>query len=310
MKKLIKNKTVAYIISIFCMFLWGSAFPTVKLTYQNLNIQANDYYSMILVAGLRFFLAGIFCLIILLIKEKDRLIEFKTNFFYLLKLSILVISLGYFFFYIGTGNTTGMKSALITSSSTFLVVIFSHFMLKDEEFNVYKFIAIILGLLGVILSNLNKNFDVSFKLVGEGFMLINSVLGALGTIYVKKVGNKVSPFVSTSGQLLLGGAALILVGYIFNDNILRFNLSSILLIAYGAFISCVAFTLWYIVLCEYKASEIAFLRLFIPFFGTLLSYIFLGEKLSFGIVIGLILVILGIIIVNRADKLRIRNVNR
>lgn len=310
MSKLIKNKTAAYLISIFCMFLWGSAFPTIKLTYENLNIQSNDYYSMILVAGLRFFLAGIFCLIILIIKDKNRIVEFKSNLGYLIKLSILVISLGYFFFYIGTGNTTGMKSALITSSSTFLVVIFSHFMLNDEKFNIYKLIAIILGLLGVVFSNINKNFDLSFSLIGEGFMLINSILGALGTIYVKRKGARISPYVSSSGQFLLGGAALIIVGLLLNKNVINFNLNAILLIIYGAFISSAAFSLWYTVLSEYKASEVAFLRLFIPFFGTILSFIFLGEKLSFGIVIGLVFVILGILIVNKSEKLRILNVNR
>lgn len=133
MSNILKKKSIAYLISIFCMFLWGSAFPTIKLTYVELNIGKGDYFSMIFVAGLRFFLAGVIVFILMLIFDNKSKIEFKTKFWKLLVLSLIVTTFGYLFFYIGTGNTSGMKSALITSLSTFLVVIFSHYfyMMKN-----------------------------------------------------------------------------------------------------------------------------------------------------------------------------------
>lgn len=302
MTKLIKNKKYAYIISIFCMFLWGSAFPTIKLTYQELNIGPSDYFAMVLVAGIRFFTAGLIVLFIMYLFDRKSISQLKSKFPYLFKLGFLVITLGYFFFYIGTGNTSGMKSALLTSSSTFLVVIMSHFLLKNESFNKYKFIAIILGLTGVVLSNIDKSFDFSFLLIGEGFMLINSLLGAYGTIYVKKKSKNVSPFASAAGQFLYGGFMLMVLGIILNTNTLIFTPKAILLILYGGIISSVAFSLWYLILSHYKASEVTFLRLFIPFFGTFLSAIILGESLSLGILVGLTFVILGIIVINKSKQ--------
>ena len=127
MRELIKDKKWAYIISIFCTFLWGSAFPTVKLTYRELGIQAGDTSEMILVAGIRFFLAGLLVVFIMSFLDRKNLHQLKTNFPYLLKLGLIVVTFGYLFFYVATGNTSGMKSALISSSSTFFVVIFSHF---------------------------------------------------------------------------------------------------------------------------------------------------------------------------------------
>lgn len=307
MTETLKKKPIAYLISIFCMFLWGSAFPTIKLTYQELNIGNGDYYSMIYVAGLRFFMAGLIVFILMLFFDKKNIHQFKTHFSKLLILSLIVTTFGYLFFYIGTGNTTGMKSALITSLSTFLVVIFSHYFLKDERFNRYKFIAIILGILGVIITNINKEFNLDFKFTGEGFMLLNSILNALGTIYVKKYLNRVSPFVVSSAQFLFGSVFLIIFGYFGMQNTLIFTGKSILLIIYASLISSIAFTLWYFILKQYKASEIAFLRLFIPFFGTFLSAILLGEKLSIAILIGLVFVIFGIIIINRHKNYEIKN---
>lgn len=301
MQKLLKNKWFAYAISIFCMFLWGSAFPAIKLTYNELNIQGGDYFAMMFVAGIRFTIAGILVLILMFIFDRKNVNQMITKFPYLLKLGIIVTTLGYLFFYIGTGNTSGMKAAILTSLSTFLVVIFSHFFL-DERFDVFKFIAILLGLLGVIISNLNKEFNWSFTLLGEGFMFINAVLGAFGTIYAKRKSNSVSAFAQSSGQFLYGGILLMLIGYFMLKTPLVFTFNSVLLLLYGGFLSATAFTLWYMVLKEYKASEIAFLRLFIPFFGTFLSAFILGEEITWGIIVGLLFVIIGIVILNKTRK--------
>lgn len=301
MEKILKQKKYAYLLSIFCMFLWGSAFPVVKLTNLELNINSNDIFAIIYIAGIRFFLAGVFLFIFISIKSRKELKLLKHNFLYLFELGLLVITFGYFFFYIGTANTTGMKSALFTSSSTFLVVIFSHFLLKDERFNNTKLIAIILGLSGVIISNIDKGFEFSFTILGEGFMLINAILGALGTIFVKKYGNSIPSFIQSCGQFLYGGLLLLLIGYIGNSKNIDFTLTSLILISYGAIISSLAFSLWYYILKYYEASKISFLRLFIPFFGTFLSAIFLGEKISFSIIIGLLLIIIGIIIINKKN---------
>ncbi|MFM1539676.1 EamA family transporter, partial [Helcococcus bovis] len=107
MNKIIKNRFSAYLLAILCMFLWGSAFPTIKTTYKILNIGANDYFSMIYVAGLRFFLAGLIVLILMSFFDRKNMVQLKTNFLFLLKIGLIVISFGYLFFYIGTGNTSG-----------------------------------------------------------------------------------------------------------------------------------------------------------------------------------------------------------
>ena len=294
-----KNKKLAYFISIFCMFLWGSAFPTIKTTYKIMGIHSNDYFSMIFVAGIRFLIAGLIILLIMYFIDRKNIRQLKTEFPYLLKLSILVVSLGYFLFYIGTGNTTGMQASIISSSSTFLVIILAHFLLPNERFNKYKLIAIFLGLLGIILSNINKEFTFTFSLIGEGFLVISAFTMALGTILVKKNTKNISAFAKSCGQFLYGAIPLILIGYFGMEHSLNYTIEAFLLIFYGGIISSVAFTLWYLILREYKASEISFIRLFIPFFGTFLSAVLLKEQVNIWIIFGLLLVIIGIYIINR-----------
>lgn len=294
-----KNKKIVYLISIFCMFLWGSAFPTIKTTYKLMGISSNDYFSMIFVAGIRFLIAGLIILLIMYFIDRKNIHQLKTEFPYLLKLSILVVSLGYFLFYIGTGNTTGMQASIISSSSTFIIIILSHFLLPNERFNKYKLIAIFLGLSGIVLSNINKELIFDFSLIGEGFLSISSFTMALGTILVKKNTKNISAFAKSCGQFLYGSIPLIIIGYVGMEHRLVYTIESFLLIFYGGIISSVAFTLWYLILRQYKASEISFMRLFIPFFGTFLSAVLLKEQINIWIIFGLLLVILGIYIINR-----------
>ena len=51
-----KTKNVL-IISLICTLLWGSAFPVIKISYEKLRIPAEDIFSKIYFAGLRFFIA-------------------------------------------------------------------------------------------------------------------------------------------------------------------------------------------------------------------------------------------------------------
>jgi drug/metabolite transporter (DMT)-like permease len=59
--------------SLLVTFLWGSAFPIIKLSYAHLNIGPDDIGKQILFAGYRFFLAAIIIFLMFsLWKKKNR----------------------------------------------------------------------------------------------------------------------------------------------------------------------------------------------------------------------------------------------
>ncbi len=302
MKDLIKNKKYAYMVALFCMLLWGSAFPVLKISYQELNMLPEDNMSRMYFAGIRFLLAGLLVLVYSLAFKRQEIKESKIDWKFLIFLGFLQTTLQYLFFYIAVANTSGVKSSILQSASTFLVVIFSHFAFKDDKMSKNKVYALIFGFLGILIANLDKGFDLSFKLQGEVFMLISSTLGALGTIVVKKYGKDMSPFVLTSAQMIIGSIILIVVGRWGMTAPLAFTAKAYGLLLYSAFLSALAFVLWYQLLQNYKAGEISVLRLFIPMFGAILSTIFLKESMTINLVLGLILVIIGIYVLNRPAK--------
>lgn len=302
MEKIFQNKKTAILIALFCMLLWGSAFPVLKISYQELGIVPSDYMSKIYFAGLRFFLAGIIVIFYgkFITKEKVR---FKDlDFKFLLLIGLIQTTFQYLFYYIALGNTTGIKASILQSASTFMMVLLAHFFFKDDRMNRYKLIALLFGFLGIIVANISKGFDMNFKITGEGFMLISSTLGAIGTIIVKKKGSKMSPIVMTCGQMILGSIILLIVGKLGMKGSLNWTPLSIGLLIYSGFISSTAFTLWYFLLKYNKAGEIAVYRLFIPIMGAMLSAIFIpGEGFTVNLISGLILVVIGIYILNRGD---------
>ena len=77
------SKLKTYTLALFAMFLWGSAFPVLKLTYESFNIAANDYYSKLLVAGIRFLMAGIIVFIYMYFTKKEQVKYFKSNLFFI-----------------------------------------------------------------------------------------------------------------------------------------------------------------------------------------------------------------------------------
>lgn len=292
------NKFKTYILALFAMLLWGSAFPVLKLTYEAFSIQGSDYANKMYIAGIRFFLAGLMVFIYVMIRNRKLLHQYKDNLKFILIVGILSTTINYLFFYIGVGNTSGVKSSILQSSSTFLTVIFAGFML-DEPLNSKAIIALIFGFLGVTIANITKGFDWGFSLQGEGFVLLTGITSAIGTIVVKKYCQNISALVLTSGQMLLGSVLLLVLGYFTSENQMTINTYGIGLLLYSALLSALAFTIWYRLLSENPASEISFLRLFIPIFGALLSFLVLGEPLSIYLLIGLIFVVLGVYLINK-----------
>lgn len=309
MKKFFTQKINILILSLICMALWGSAFPSVKIGYDLLNIETADIFSKIYFAGLRFFLAGIMIFLLHRIIYKKRAKIRKEDIKYIALFGLIQTTIQYFFFYIGIANTTGIKSAILQSGSTFFTVIVSHFLYDDDKLNFGRILSLILGFAGVIFVNLGKDFDLNFKLIGEGFLLFTAIMATIGTIYGKSLGGRnINPFASSGGQMLLGSLPLILVGKVgMGGRSLGFTWQSILILFYLAFVSTTAFTIWYLLVQYNPPGEVSVYRLFIPVFGAIFSVLLLpGEVFTKNILIGLLLVIGGIVVLNIDSRKKVK----
>lgn len=303
MLEIFKEKKIAILFTLFAMLLWGSAVPTIKTTYAEMNVSSSDTGAQILIAGIRFFLAGLLGFVYYLTVNKNRVNKKTIDWKYIIILSLIQTFVQYLIYYIGMINTSGIKASIIQAMNSFIVVILSAIMLPSEKINRTTIFAIVLGTFGIVIANGGfGNIGTGFTLLGEGFILIATTFNALSAVYVRKYGANQNEFFVTAAQFVIGSIPLIIIGLIMNKTNIVFTPLAIILLIYGAFISATAYVIWNTVLKYHAAGEMGMYKLFIPIFGSMLSVLILNESFTINLLIGLILVIFGSLILNINKK--------
>lgn len=294
-----KKQTMILLALIACI-LWASAFPTIKALYAEVNI-GSSVGAKLLLAGMRFTLSGILILGFYAIRHKKfpSLVKGRIRLEVTL-LGLIQTGMLYLMFYIGVYNTTGMKSAILTQVSIFMVVVMSHFIYHDDKMHRGKIAGLVMGLIGIIIVNIGGLSTAeglfNFSMTGEGFLILAGVFSTMGTFYVKRLSKAVNPVLLNGWQMMLGGMMLLIAGILTSEGALKMvTLEAYLLFGYLVLISSGAFSLWFILLQKNKASELAMVRFTIPIMGSVFSAIFIpGEDFTVMILVALGLVAFGI----------------
>lgn len=299
-----KNKWPVIAIAIFCSILWGSAFPVLKVSYEEIQI-APQASAKVVFAGLRFLVAGIIVLFLLFLTSPKSVLIKKKQILILIILGLFQTAIQYFFFYNGLAKVSGMQGAILSSSGTFFTVMLAHFFYKNDSLDWRKLIGIVAGFSGIIVANWGQQFELSFSLTGEGFMIFAALSGAIGTIMAKELAAGIHPFALTGWQLTIGAAIMLLFGIPQLEEVpFTFNAVGAGLFIYSAILSSLAFALWYSILKYNKAGELSIYKFIIPVSGTVLSAMFIpGESINLSIIGAICLVAIGIISINYKSKL-------
>lgn len=304
-EKFLQKTSVVCLVAGICSFLWGSAFPCIKIGYELFSVPSEDTASQILFAGIRFTIAGILSVIFGSITKRKVLIPRKTDLLPVCILSLFQTILQYFFFYIGLSNTSGIKSSVIIGANVFVVIFVSALIFKTEKITAKKIIGSIVGFAGIILINLTGLTDGSIKITGEGFIFLSTVAYAVSSGLMKNYSKKHDTVLLSGYQFVFGGIVMTASGYLMGGIIRPDGTSAILMLLYLAFISAAAYSLWSTLLKYNDVSKVAIFGFMNPMFGFILSAILLNERSeAFGIkgILAIILVCTGIFIVNKKEK--------
>lgn len=298
-EKFYTNKWGILLSACGATFLWGSAFPLVKLSYEALEITPNEIGEQILFAGYRFFLASLFILFFLLVTKRSKPLK-KNNMKTLAFIGFFQTFLQYILFYLGLSLSTGIQGSIIAGTTSFFQILFAHYMYKDDLLSWRKVLGLIIGFTGVIFVNITKgslNLDVG---IGEILLLLAMMSSAFGNILAKKGSVKMDVASLTSYQMLVGSIGLLGIGiFLAGFFPLTFTIQSFLMLVYLSLLSAIGFILWNNLMKFNKVGEVSIFLFLIPVFGVFLSGILLYEPIHIFVLIGLGFVASGIIIVNR-----------
>ncbi|MCQ2479372.1 MAG: DMT family transporter [Clostridia bacterium] len=301
-EKNIFNKNLSFtLLAIAATALWGTAFPGIKLGYEWFGI--SDTGSKLLFAGIRFIIAGTMVLLVYIIRYKKFPVLQNKEIKPVLLLALIQVAGDYFFYYLGLSVTSGGVAAVVNSFDTFCAVIMVSLFFKNDKLTVQKIVGCIIGLTGIVLINIRGGSDISFKLTGEGFILISALFSTFGVIINKKAALEINPVMLTGYYLLIGGAILTAIAIPLKGHISFNNVKADLCLVYLSMVSALAFLIWSGLLKYNNVSKTSVFKLMTPIFGNVFSALALGENIfTPAHLISVLLVATGIGIVNYQKK--------
>jgi len=287
--------------------LWGSAFPFIKLSYASLDIRPEEIGEQMLFAGYRFLLAGLLILTLFMFMKRD--MKFKpATALPLLKIGLFQTFLQYVLFYIGLSYSTGIQGSIIAGTTSFFQILLAHFLYPDDRMNRLKIAGLMVGFTGVIFANWpSGKYEIDFG-IGEIMLMLAMLAGAYGNILAREGSAKMEVIYLTAYQMILGSLGLVAIGA-FTVGVVpfSFDIKSILMLVYLAFLSAAGFILWNNVMKYNQVGKVSLYLFLVPVFGVILSSLMLDEPLHYFVIGGLILVVAGIVLVNRPARKTAKN---
>jgi len=295
---LLTRPPVVIALVLICSLLWGSAFPLLKIGFKLLQIEENTGGKLYF-AAYRFLLAGLMIFTGLAVLRKPVLLSRGKDYAVLLVVGLLQTTLQYILFYVGLSHTNGMKAAIIVGSGSLYLALFSHWWMGDDRLTKWKVIGLILGFTGIVLVNFRPGqltFDFSVR--GEGFLLLGALCSTLAILLVKKSSKRFYPPLMVAYQLTLGSIVLLIIAFGMEaPTVLPYTHETALLLIYLAFVSAVAFSLWYVLVKYNQLSKMAVYRFMIPVCGVFLSAAILAtESLNRTALVALAFVSIGMVL--------------
>ena len=287
-------KLLDYLLLILLALIWASAFFNIKI--------ATYSFGPITIAFLRVFFGAIPVLLLCYYK-KIKIEAFSKDWHWFAMIGFINLVAPFFLIAYGIQSVQSNLAAILMSTTPLSSTVLGHFYTKNEKFNFIKTIGILIGFSGIlylfsdnILINENNFFSAILILLGSTCYVIGGVL----TLKISKKKNE-----NVTGSILVWAVLILIpiVSIVEQPWNVSPRLDSTISVIYLGLVSTgIAWLLRFRILVNNGLifqSQVSYL---IPIFGTILSYIFLKELITFKVLISLIAVSVGIYFVRKADN--------
>jgi len=294
------NQTIiGYLQISLAMFIVGSSVVAGKLVIQS--------FPLFLASELRFLLASLILIPLLIIVEGIPSINRKDCFFIFLQALCGVFLFNIFLLY-GLTFTSALEAGIITSTLPAIMVCLSFLFFKEKitKRTGLALLFVIVGTLAINLPTTNPSFTQnSARWLGNLLILLAVIGEALFLILGKVVEKRVSPL-TVSTLVSLFGAVLFFPFAIFQAKDFSFqsvNMTDWLLICYlSIVVTILGFIFMYAGLKKVSTNNASVLTGILPISSSILSSIILAEHITFIHVFGISLILLAIYFISIKNK--------
>lgn len=286
-------KLLDYLLLTLLALIWASAFFNIKI--------ATYSYGPVTIAFLRVFFGAIPVLLLCYFKN-IKIEAFSKDWHWFAMIGFINLVAPFFLIAYGVKSVQSNLAAILMSTTPLSSTVLAHFYTKNEKFNFVKTIGILIGFSGIVFLFSDNLLIDENNFTSALLILLGSTCYVIGGVLTLKISKKKNE--NVTGSILIWATIILIpfVSFIEQPWELTPRLDSTISVIYlGLFSTGIAWLLRFRILVNNGLifqSQVSYL---IPIFGTILSYIFLKELITFKVLVSLIAVCIGIYFVRKAD---------
>ena len=281
-----------YFLLTILALIWASAFFNIKI--------ATYSFGPVTIAFLRVFFGAIPVLLLCYLKN-IKIEAFSNDWHWFAMIGFINLVAPFFLIAYGVKSVQSNLAAILMSTTPLSSTVLGHLYLKNEKFNFVKTIGILIGFSGIVFLFSDNLLIDENNFLSALLILLGSTCYVIGGVLTLKISKKKNE--NVTGSILIWATIILipLVTFIEQPWYIKPRLDSTISVIYLGLVSTgIAWLLRFKILVKNGLifqSQVSYL---IPIFGTILSYIFLKEIITFKVFISLVAVVVGIYFVKKA----------
>lgn len=284
-------------LMVVLTFSWGLNYVAAKLSYPG--------YDPVFLSIMRSFIGGL-CVVVWCRWRGIALLSRDGTLWAGVGVGLL-FGIEFLFLYIGLEHTTVARNTLLVNAMPFWMLLGGHFLL-GERMTTRKVFGLLLAFAGLMLVFADKlgAYEESM-LLGDLLSLGAGIAWAATNILIKRSNLTTVPAEKLLLYQLAGAAVVGLLVMPFSGPPVRALalVPTLALLFQAVYIVAFTYVLWFWMLGRYSASGLSSFAFLTPVFGVLCGALFLDEPLSAGVFAALVLIVAGLVIVNRPARRQI-----
>jgi drug/metabolite transporter (DMT)-like permease len=214
----------------------------------------------------------------------------------------VLFGLEFLLIYRGLLFTTASRAVLFLYTAPFIVVLASRWLFPGDRFRVSQWVGLLLSFAGIVIAFGVPSGLHPKEFIGDAMVVAGAMCWAATTLVIKATNLRSVPAEKTLFYQLIISIPICGLG--------AFAMGETLVAAPGAlavgsmiyqtvWVVCVTFALWYALIVRYSASRLSAFTFLSPLFGVAAGHVVLGDPITPAFAIAVVLVITGLILVNR-----------
>ena len=275
------------------MVLWAACFPLITIGL--------DLAPHLTFAAMRAALAGL-CLIALGLLCGRSIPVARRSWILIVVVGLGATSMGFFGMFHAAEFVTPGLATVIANVQPIIAAILANVFLGERLKAIGKIgLAVSLAGIAVIaLPRLATDHIQGYSL-GIAYVIFAATGVSVGNVAIKRLTDQVDPIMAMGFQLLIGAIPLALLSMLTEDvSSLTWSTDFLfVLVALSVFGSSLAFWLWFEALERVSLNRANAFTFLVPIFGLMIGAAFFGERLETIQIVGVLLVLSGILLVQR-----------